>query len=157
MVAAAGGGDALGRVVGDEDVVEDLGEPLSPSSRPKPRTVTPSVPSGTRKYVSPLVAFGLAVGAEQTEQVRAEGARVVQVFWPDGSHPPPRVVAHRPGRDPGQVGIRRSVRTSPGTTGPQPPTSAGVVVLLGGRPELEDGRGEQEDAVLGDPLGAPAR
>jgi len=34
------------------------------------------------------MALGVAVGAEQTEHVGAEGTAVVQVFWPVSRQPP---------------------------------------------------------------------
>jgi hypothetical protein len=70
--------------------------------------------------------------------------RVVQVFCP---------VAHGAALDGGQVAARvgfgpaLAPQVLPGGHAGQDP------VLLGSRAELEDGRGEQEDAVLGDALG----
>ncbi len=76
--------------------------------------------------------------------------RVVQVFWPSSTQPPstlrPRLVIA------GQVaaGVGLGPALAPQVLGPCHAGQDVVLLLL--RPEFEDGRRQQEDAVLRDPL-----
>ena len=100
------------------------------------------------------MALAVGVGAEQAEQVGAErapgGPGLLAVEHPAAA----LVVARGPARERGQVaaGVRLAPALAPEVL------AAGHaredVGLLLGRAELEDRRGEQEDAVLRDPLRA---
>ena len=125
-------------------------KPSSPSSRPKPRTVTPGRVERDEQVAQALVPLRRRVGAEQPEQVRAERAarrpRLLPVEHP-AAVDAPRLAAHG-----GQVaaGVRLRPALAPQVLGRRH-AREDVVLLLGGA-ELEHGRGQQEDAVLRDPL-----
>ena len=125
-------------------------KPSSPSSRPNPRTVTPSVSSGTRKYVRPLCRS--LSGSERNNPKRCvqNAPRVVHVFWPFSSQPPSTLVAR----------LWMPARSLPALGSDHPwHHSSSAAAMRGrmrsccsGRAELEHGRRQQEDAVLRDPL-----
>ena len=132
-------------------------KPSSPSRRPKPRTVMPVDVERDQQVGEALVALALGVGAEQAEQVGAEraagGPGLLAVEHPAAA----LVVAgglageRRPGRS------RRWARSSPGTTGPRRrPCGGGCGPAARALPNSKMVGRQEEDAVLGDPLG-PAR
>ena len=92
--------------------------------------------------------LGIGVGAEQAEQVGAEGAAGGPCLL--AVEPPAAVDPGGPGRDAGQVaaGVGLRPALAPQVVGRRHPGQD--VGLLFGRPELEHGRRQQEDAVLGD-------
>ena len=128
-------------------------KPSSPSRRSTPRTVTPSASSGHQQVGHAAVAGGVGVGAEQPEQPVAEraagGPGLLAVEHPAAAV----VVAGGPALDAGEVGagVGLGPALAPQVLGRRHPGQEAGLLLVGA--ELEDGRGEQEDAVLGDPLG----
>ena len=129
-------------------------KPSSPSSRSKPRTVTPVGVERHQEVGEAAVALGLRIGAEQAEQVGAEGAAGGPGLLPGEPPAARRLVAHRAALGRGQVAAGAGLRPAlaPEVLGRRHPRQD-PVLLLGGA-ELEQGRGEQEDPVLGDPLAA---
>src|ERR671918_267924 len=137
------------RLVGHEGAVEEhLGEALvavEPAEAPHrdARGV-----EGDEQVAEAPVALRLRIGAEQPEQVGAEGAPGGPGLLP--VEDPAAVDPAGPAADGGQVAARVGLgpALAPQVLGRRHPGQD--VGLLGGRPELEHRGGQQEDAVLGD-------
>jgi len=142
-------------VVGDEHVVEEhLGEPLVTVEATEAPDRDARRVEGHQEVGEAAVPLRVGVAAEQTEEVGAEGAPGGPGLLPREAPTAGGVVARGPALDARQVaaGVGFGPALAPqvlggGHAGQDP------VLLLGGA-ELEHGRGEQEDPVLGDALGA---
>ena len=130
-------------------------KPVSPSIWGMGRTVTPGAGQLDEEVGQSPVPLGFRIGAEQPEAPVGEGAaggpRLLADEQPPTSSPGP----HGPAADAGQVAAG---------VGLGPPLAPDLrarghgrqeALLLGRRPELEQGRGQEEHAVLADPQGGP--
>src|SRR5439155_19486982 len=139
--------------IGDEHVLEEhLGEALVAVETPEAPHRDTLGGERHEEVGHPPVPLGRRVGAEEAEQVGAERPPGRPRLLAGETPPPGRLVPHGGALDAGQVaaGVALRPALAPEVLGRRHPGQDAVLLLLGA--ELEQRRGEQEDAVLGDAL-----